>query len=482
MTMQELKLALDEVRERFHVPGYSVTVTTGGESVTFNGGYCDIEQQKRPDGETLFAIGSCSKSFVAGTILALCDKGLLKLDDTVKTYIPEFEMYDRYVSENLTIRDMLCHRCGLPRHELSWYGRLSTLTEAEIIKGLKYLRPNVPFRYTWQYSNQMFALAGFLITRVTGMPWQQAVREYLWKPLGITRAAFDPKEAQKMGNCAVPYLFDKEKGSHYAIPHADIGAMGAAGCIYMSSADLNKWDRMLLGRGMYNGVRVLSEEMVAEMTSAQMLRPNTDADCLKPLVKAHGYGLGLMTETYRGHAFIHHGGHIDGFMADQSFLPEDDFAISILTNVGMIRCAQVMRYVAAETFLGGGEDLSAGQEAFYDAQEAALAAGNEKIWAARPENAPCPIPPEQIAGTYREGGYGEMTIEPGEGTDLHIIYGDVTITAKHYANEYYYVEVPALLPGVLFAAKVVYDINSRVTGFDAAFDNEGTEMIHFRRV
>ncbi|MDO4492496.1 MAG: serine hydrolase [Clostridia bacterium] len=483
MTIPELQQALDRVRETFRVPGYSVTVTVGGKPVTFTGGYSDIEQQQRPDGNTLFAIGSCTKSFVAGTICALADEGLLKLDDTVKAYIPEFSMYDRYVSENLTIRDMLCHRCGLPRHELSWYGRLSTLTEAEIIRGLAYLRPNVPFRYKWQYSNQMFALAGFLITRVTGLTWQDAVRKYIFTPLGITRCAFSPAEAKALGNCAEPYLYDKEKAAHYRVPHADIGAMGAAGSLYLSTEELNKWDRMLLGKGVFEGKRVLSEAMVHEMLSAQMLRGReSEAPCLTPLVKSHAYGLGLMTETFRGHELVHHGGHIDGFMADQSILPEDGFAISILTNVGMIRGAQVMRYVAVETLLGGGEDLCAGMHDFYENAAAKQAESNEKLWAERPANAPCPIPAEKIAGTYRDEGYGTMTIRPAEGSDLAIEYGDVTLTAKHYAHEYYYIEIPALMPGVLFPAKVSYDIRSEVNGFYAWFDNEGTEPIRFRRV
>ena len=110
MKMQELKAALDEARVRFHVPSYSATVYDHGEVYSFGDGFCDIENGKEPDGNTLYAIGSCTKSFVAGAICTLVDQGKLRLDDVVKDYIPEFEMYDAYVSNHLTVRDMLCHR------------------------------------------------------------------------------------------------------------------------------------------------------------------------------------------------------------------------------------------------------------------------------------------------------------------------------------------------------------------------------------
>ena len=481
MTMQEWKNALDEAQSRFHVPSYSATIYHKGQLFSFSGGQRDLENGLAADDQTLYAIGSCTKSFVAGAVCTLADRGLLRLDDTIRDHIPEFEMFDPYVSQHLTVRDMLCHRCGLPRHEMSWYARLDVLTEEDIIRMFRYLRPNQPFRYKWQYSNQMFALAGFLIRRLTGKTWQQVVRENIWEPLGITRAAFSPKEAQALGNCAVPYLYDKEKNAPYAVPHADIGAMGSAGSIYMATSELIKWDRMLLSGGVWEGRRVLSEEMCREMTSPQMIRPGEeDASPLKPLITNCGYGLGLMTEVFRGHRFVHHGGHIDGFMADQSFLQDDDYACAILTNLGEIRGAQVMRYVAAEHALEGGRDWSVELEKFFDDQAAAQKAGNDALWAKRPRNAPCPVPLDAIAGTYREDAYGTITIRP-DGENLAVHLGTAVLTAVHYANNYFYLEAPHLMPGVLMEACVDIDAQGNVTGFSAGLDVEGPEKIHFVR-
>ena len=482
MTMQEWKNALDEVQARFHVPSYSATLFHQGQVFSFAGGRRDMEQGLAADDQTLYAIGSCTKSFVAGAVCTLADRGLLRLDDTIRDHIPEFEMFDPYVSQHLTVRDMLCHRSGLPRHELSWYARLDVLTEEDIIRMFRYLRPNQPFRYKWQYSNQMFALAGFLIRRVTGKPWQQVVREQLWEPLGITRAAFGPAEAQALGNCAVPYLYDADRGAAYAVPHADIGAMGSAGSIYMATSELIKWDRMLLNGGVYDGRRVLSEAMCREMTSPQMIRTNDEDNAapLRPLITNLGYGLGLMTEVFRGHRVVQHGGHIDGFMADQSFLPDDDFACAILTNLGEVRGAMVMRYVALEHVLHGGRDWSQELEQFYRQQTADQAADRDALWARRPQNAPCPVPPEAIAGQYHDDGYGTITIVPN-GADLDVHLGTAVLTAVHYANQYFYLEAPHVLPGVVIEACVDIDAQGRVTAFRAALDVEGPEKICFVR-
>lgn len=483
MNKQELQAALDEVQARFHVPSYSATIYHKGELFTITNGFCDIDAKQEPDGNTLYAIGSCTKSFVAGAICVLVDQGLLRLDDTVKTYLPEFEMYDPYVSQHLTVRDMLCHRCGLPRHELSWYARLDTLTEADIIRQLKYLRPNQPFRYVWQYSNQMFALAGFLIRRITGKSWKEVVREHIWRPMGITRAAFSPEEAMAMGNCAQPYLYDRETGTTYTVPHADIGAMSSSGCIYMSTEELSKWDQMLLHSGVYRGVRILSEEMAAAMTTPQMIRPGKDdPKPVQDVAVNHGYGLGLMTEVFRGHRVVHHGGHIDGFMADQSFLPDDDFACSILTNMGVIRGALVMRYVTHEMLLGGNRNWSEELDKFYADQTAQAESDKNTLWEERPANAPCPVSTAAIAGRYQEPAYGTILVEAVTDSEILVHMGTAELKGKHYANQYFYMEEPYILPGIEIEARVDIDPKANVTGFSARLDPDGTELIHFTRV
>ena len=480
MDLEALKAAFDEARVRFNIPSYSAAIFYDGGFTTLSAGLRDAEQAAPADGDTLYAIGSCTKSFVAGAICTLADKGLLGLDDCVRDYIPEFEMYDGYVSTHLTVRDMLCHRCGLARHELAWYPRLDTLTQAQIVRSLRYLRPSQPFRYKWQYSNQMYVLAGMLVERVTGETWQDTVRRNIFEPLGITRAAFTPHGAEALGGRAVPYLPGRETGTHRAVAHAELGAMSSAGCLYMTARELAKWAAALLGGGAFGGTRVISEKLCREMMSPQMIQSDGILEPMKEAVTNSGYGLGLMTEVFRGRRFIHHGGHVDGFMADLSFLPDDGFACTVLTNLGQVRGAQVMRYIAAEHFLDGGGDWSKLLYGFFGEERRRQREASGRTLAEKPGNAPCPVPLEAICGTYFDPGYGEIEIGAGDGA-LKIRIGTLTVTGTHYANQFFYLEAPEIAPGQLIEANVVIDAKGAVTGFDAAFDDESTQKIHFIR-
>ena len=481
ITPEQMKQLLDGIRERFHIPSYSATVYDGGTVYSVNGGLRDLETGLAPDENTLYAIGSCTKSIVAGTICVLAGEGRLSLDDPVRKFIPEFEMYDPYVSRHLTVRDMLCHRCGLPRHELSWYARLDTLTEEEIIRKLQFLPPSQPFRYKWQYSNQMFALAGFLIQRITGGPWQDAVRRCIFEPLGITRAAFSPAEARSLGNCAEPYLFNEKKNEHRHIEHAFIGAMGAAGTIYMSTAELSRWTRTLKDGGIFEGREILKKEYAREMITPQMIRGDEgEPEPLNAVVNNRCYGLGLETEIFEGRRLVHHGGHIDGFMADLSFLEDDDFTLAVLTNVGVIRGGLVMRYAVSEAVLGGGHDFAAELDAFYAKGRKALRSGNRKIWREKPEDRPCPVPYAAIAGVYEDEGYGEIVISEKRGK-LYLGMGTATVNMKHYAGPFFYISEPDILEDMMFPAEIRTDIGGRVIAVTAQFGTEEAEKITFRR-
>jgi CubicO group peptidase (beta-lactamase class C family) len=482
MEKDELKARLDETMERFDIPSYSAAVCEHGNIRTFTGGLCDMENSAAPDEETIYAIGSCTKSFTAGAICTLADRGLLTLDDPVRKYIPELSMYDSYVTEHLTVRDMLCHRCGLPRYDLILISSAESVTEADILTRLKYMKPNAPFRYIFQYNNTMFALAGILIRRITGKPWQQIVKDNIMRPLGIARTAFSAEEALAMGNVAVPYLRDAGGRALHAIPHADIGAMGPAGCIYMSPRELLKWDMALMSGGEYNGRRILSQKMVKEMVYPQMIRGNMMT--LEPLRKAvnnESYGLGLMPEIFEGHRLIQHGGNIDGFSSDQSFLPDDSCVFTVAINENGTRSSIVMRYAAAEYFLGGNLRWCG---PCYDSaknEAEAVKALSAGIMAAKPAAVPCPASNQDICGIYENELFGRLCIS-ADGETLTVKLGNLEFSCLHYADQYFNLGGLSIAPDMLIESCVDMDISGNVVGFSAALEPAISEKIHFKRI
>lgn len=478
--VRALKAMLDKAREMFHIPAYSITIYKEGTYTHLSSGYRHLETQKEADHETLYAIGSCTKSLTVGALCTLVDKGMLSLEDRVKDYIPEFEMIDLYVSDHLTVRDMLTHRSGLGGHDFSWYARLETLTEKEVIEMFKYLPLTQTFRYKWQYSNHMYALAGYLIERVSGETWRDVVRRNILLPLGIDRVALSTYEATADDNCATPYILSEASKSVNAVPHADIGVMGSAGCLYMSSSDLAKWDVLLLSGGIHEGKQIISKALCDEMMSPQIYRDNGIIEPLKGVSNNRAYGLGFEMEIFRGHRMIYHTGHIDGFSAIQSFMPDDDFACSILTNLGDQNCPAIMIYMIIEYYLGGTEDWLEKISSFINNVTKQQLDEIDQVKRSKPDNAPCPVALKSAEGTYSHPGYGTMKIN-AEGDRLVMTFGSHTFSVVHYAYQHFFLEPTALTPNTYFKANLDIDLQGNVTAFEIDFEGLKESKIRFER-
>ncbi|MBF4692332.1 serine hydrolase [Fusibacter ferrireducens] len=478
--MKSLKALLDKAQERFQIPAYSVTLYKEGTYTHLSYGYRDLDGQIETDHNTLYAIGSCTKSLTVGALCTLIDKGMLSLEDRVRDYIPEFEMADYYVTDHLTVRDILCHRSGLGGHDFSWYSRLDTLTEKEVIEMFRYLPLTQPFRYKWQYSNHMYALAGYLIERVSGETWRDVLRKNILMPLGIDRVALSTSDAISDDNCAIPYILNEESDRIDAVAHADIGVMGSAGCIYMSSADLAKWDALLLNGGVYEGKQIISKALCDQMMSPQMYRDNAIIEPLKDFTQNRAYGLGLEMEIFRGRRMVYHSGHIDGFSAHQTIVPEEDIACSVLTNLGDHSGATIMSYMIVEYCLGGGEDWLEKISTFLDGVTKQQLEMIEQAKHSKPDNAPCPVELKRAEGTYRHPGYGTMEIQ-ADLDKLVIQFGTHTFSAVHYAHQHFFLEPTNLTPNTYIETNLDIDIQGNVIAFEITFEGIKESKIRFER-
>lgn len=459
-------------------PSVSVTIYYKGQYQHFNAGYKDIEAQAAPDKDTLYGIGSCTKSFTAGAAAVLCDQGLLALDAPVRSYIPEFDMYDPYVSTNLTIRDMLCHRCGLPRHELAWYPRLREFTEDSLLGIFRHLEPNQPFRYKMQYQNMMYALAGIVVSRVSGMPWANFVEEYLIKPLELGAVSYDAGDLLASAHHAKGYRL-QPSGINKEVSYAALGPMNAAGSMGMSSGQLAVWNVMLMNEGTFKGRQIISKEMVCEMTSPQMLISDPAAVPLKDCVTMPSYGLGLFVEIYRGQKVIQHTGHIDGFIADQCFLPAKDFACTVLTNSEAPFGARTIRYSLLDAVLNeGSKDWI---KAWADYHRQRMEAFETKKKPVSDPGFPCPVSLEQICGKYDNPGYGAATITLHDDM-LLLKLGSLTLEGRHCRNQYFIFTEDHVLTGALLEGAVELDIHGKVTGIAIKLDDASKKPIYFKRL
>ena len=482
---KEIRAKAEELCRSAHIPSVSMTVLQDGIAESVVVGEKDIDQHIPADVDTVYSIGSCTKSFTAAAIGVLCDRGQLELDAPVRRYMPEFEMYDPYVGEHLTVRDTLCHRCGLPRHELAWYPRLLSYGEKDIFRMLRALRPNEPFRYKMQYQNIMFTLAGMLIERVSGMSWRDFVEENLIQPLGIGRVTYDAPELLQHPARAKGYCwFDGADAGLREMPYSRLGVMCAAGSMSMTSRQLAKWDAMFLNKGRSeDGAQVLSEKMVQEMTSPQMIISDPIIPPMQDVQDMCAYGLGFFLETYRGVKVIHHGGYIDGFIADQCFVPDRNFACTVLTNAECQIGARTMRYLMLDQLLDAEPTDWIGRFETYQAELKKAqqdARTDEEKRAAVSAAHPCPVALEEIEGRYDNEGYGDICVAAENG-GLTVQLGTISLSGKHYRDQYFLFEEPRIMPGEEILGSVDVDREGRVTGFALALEKTDPKPVLFEK-
>ncbi len=171
------------------VPGAAIAIVKGGRVIFAEGfGLRDIARKLPVTPHTIMPIGSSTKAFTTLAIGTLVDEGKLDWDTPIRNYVPTFKMYDSFATERMTLRDMACHRSGLPRHELMWLG--SPFNREQLFDRLQYLEPNKDFRSCYQYQNLVYMAAGYIAGKIAGTNWEQLVKERIFQPLGMTSANF----------------------------------------------------------------------------------------------------------------------------------------------------------------------------------------------------------------------------------------------------------------------------------------------------
>jgi len=236
----------------YNVPGMAVAIIKDGNVLLSKGYGVKNSLGKAPvDDKTLFAIASNSKAFTAAALAILVDEGKIKWSDKVRAYLPYFEMYSPYVSQEMTIRDLLTHRTGLATFsgDLIWYG--SSHSREEVIRRAKYLQPVCGFREAFGYSNIMYLAAGQIIEKVSGITWDDFIKEKIFMPLGMTESNSSINHFKKGANLAIPH--NEIDGKNVPIKYINWDNINAAGSINSSVSELTQWMKLQLGKGTLDG-------------------------------------------------------------------------------------------------------------------------------------------------------------------------------------------------------------------------------------
>jgi CubicO group peptidase (beta-lactamase class C family) len=315
-------------------------------------GYRDVEKQLPVTANTLFAIGSITKSFTVSMLGMEMDEGKVDWDKPVRNYLPDFRMYDPVLTEQMVVRDLITHRSGLPRHDMVWYS--SDFAREDLVRRLQYLEPNKPLRSTFQYNNLMFMTAGYIAGKLNGKSWEDSVRERILLPLGMNGTTFSEKATQNAPDFAQPYQKGSDvKSDVKRMPFdeqcPDTCALGPAGEINSSVTDMSRYVLFHLNKGKVDGKELLSENNSIQMQTPQMVIQG--APDFKEQSET-SYGMGFFVSAYRGHKQVEHGGNIDGFSAELVFMPNDGIGVVVLTNLDGTAVPNVVANNVLDRLLG----------------------------------------------------------------------------------------------------------------------------------
>lgn len=390
--------------------GFAVAVVKKDKIIYAKGfGYRD-EQQKLPvTPNTLFAIGSCTKAFTSSLMGLFNKENKLEYDKPARDYLPALQFYNNELNNGVTVRDLMCHRTGLPRHDYSWY-LFNSDSRDSLLQRIKYQEPTAPLRQTWQYNNFMFLVQGMIAEKLSGKSWEKNIKEKIFTPLGMTSSNFSIHDLAKAPDASLGYTLYKDsiirKTEYY-----DINAMGPAGSINSSVNEMSNWVITWINGGKFNGKEVLPAAYAKEAMSSQMVMSSGLPDPEIPDAHLANYGFGWMISSYRGHYRVEHGGNIDGFSASTSFYPNDSIGIIVLVNQngsavpGLVRNTIADRLLKEKPVDWNGRANLAQLKAKTTGKEAEASVVSNKKTGTQPSHKK-----NEYAGIFNNPGYGSFEV------------------------------------------------------------------------
>ncbi|MBH0037108.1 MULTISPECIES: serine hydrolase [unclassified Pseudoalteromonas] len=427
---------------RFDVPGMAVAIVENDKVIFAKGfGVTNLDTNKKVNKDTLFGIASNTKAFTTAALAKLVDEGKLSWDDRVIDHLPEFRLYDSYVTREMRIRDLLSHRSGLGLGQgdlMIWPSTDKSVDE--ILAGLQYLKPASSFRSKYAYNNLMFVTAGEVVARVSGMSWNDYIEKNILQPLHMdnSRAGFSriPKSNKNWATGHIPM-----DGTLHPFFVNYLEDFRGAGAIASSVSDMSQWLRTQLAGGkMPSG-----EQLFSEKQQAQMWHPHITSMASKSAFESYhqqfrGYGLGWSIEDYHGFKKLGHGGGILGMVSQVTLLPEKKLGIVILSNQQAFGALSAVTHEVLEDALeledkDWVEDLA---KSHFEGKQQAYA--NVKPEA--PADYQPQLPNINYTGTLHDDWYGDVIIEQLD-SKLHIDFTHTKRlkgTLEHYTGNTFIVK------------------------------------------
>lgn len=414
-TVQKIRAHVETILKRWSVAGAAVAIVKDGRVAFLEGfGRRDTAQVLPVTPKTRFILGSTTKAFTSLAVGLLVSDHKLDWDQPVAAYFPDFRLMDEYASLHATPRDLASHRTGLPRHDLIWIN--SPRDIGEMVRSLRFLEPSRELRSAFQYNNLMYITLGYLIDKTSGMPWDSFVRERIFKPLGMNDSGLTIPEYTAAAEYAVSYRNEGAKQTAQPLPTPAEKLMygaRASGSVNTTAEDMCRWMTVHLQSYLPGAGTAIPAAVLRETHKPQIPTP---ASSESPESVAASYGLGWMTDVYRGELRVHHGGSTLDFNSYVSLFPRARTGIVVLINANS-PANNILANTVSDLALGLApidwgkrvEDQIKGRRAPVPDQRVEGTSPAHKL--------------EDYAGEYIHPAYGTLTVEVRDGGLAAVIHG-----------------------------------------------------------
>ncbi len=406
----------------WEIPGMSVSIVKDGEIVYAKGfGVKKMGEEEAVDKHTLFGIASVTKAMTATALGILVEEGKIEWDDRVRDHLEWFELSDPWVSEHVTIRDILSHKVGIGRMTGNRLLFMPHRDPRTIMKHLKHQPFEAPFRSTSVYSNVMYMVAGMVIEEVSGEKWDEFVESRIFEPLGMEKSNASFEKLLESENVAWPH--QEIKGDVQTIPRRSFDNVGPAGAVNSSAYEAARWMKVNLGEaGEYKGKRIVDENIMRQVAQPQQVNSMRDPyrDCLT------GYAMGWGLNEYEGYRTVQHSGAIDGMNTTLVLVPELELGIFVTGNLFNNLRSAIANHIM-DIFMGVEREFD-WHEHYYERhtqrKKAALERRNE-VHESRGENTTPTHPLKEYTGSYFDKVYDDLEVKLGSDGKLELhLWGD----------------------------------------------------------
>lgn len=354
ITSKQIDSVTELVLRTFNVPGIAVAVVKDNKLIHAKGyGIAVLKTGQKVNELTQFGIASNSKAFTTAALGMLVDEGKLKWDDRVTDYIPGFKMYNPYVTDEFTIRDLLTHRSGLGlgAGDLMMFPDGSDFTKEDIIHNLRYLKQTSSFRSKYDYDNNLYIVAGEVIAKASGISWEDFIEQRIMKPLGMNASAASISRLKDKSNIIRPHAPVNGKVETIDIDWSETA--NAAGGIWSNVVDMSKWIMMQMNHGKYGDklqYQLFSDEVHEEMWTPQTIQPVRTTAPYNTHFATYGLGWGL--SDVKGYKQVTHTGGLAGIVTQVMLFPEINLGIIVFTNQQVGAAFSTISNIIKDSYIG----------------------------------------------------------------------------------------------------------------------------------